>query len=64
MPVDSKSGVSLGEAYKAHAWRVRNLITTFCQVAKRPHRPRERNIRRLYKMVGIAVPEGQALYAV
>ena len=31
------------------------------RIAKKPHRPREPNIIKLYQLVGVAVPEGKAL---
>ena len=43
---------------KKAGWRVRNLITMFCQIVKRPHRPKEKNLIKMYKMLNIAIPEG------
>ena len=53
--------LSSGDFCKAAAWRVRNLITLFVSIAKRPHRPRERNIRRIFKEVNIPIPGGPRL---
>ena len=40
---------------------MRNLITIFCGIVKRPHRPRERNILKIYELLKIAIPEGQSV---
>ena len=47
-----------GDFCRTAAWKVRNLITIFGVIAKKPHRPRERNVRKLFRMVGIDMPEG------
>ncbi|CAL1132195.1 unnamed protein product [Cladocopium goreaui] len=46
---------------KTEAWILRRLITIFAQVARRPHIPRDPQMRRLFAAIGInvePVPEG------
>lgn len=42
---------------RIEAWIVRRLVYKFARIAKRGHRPRERNIRHLMEIAGIPVPE-------
>ena len=44
---------------KTEAWVLRNLITTLTTAAKRPHIPRSPEFRKLFKAMGIVVPEGE-----
>ncbi|OLQ07325.1 hypothetical protein AK812_SmicGene9281 [Symbiodinium microadriaticum] len=39
---------------------VRGRVIVLARIAKKPHRPREQNILRLYELVGIPVPEGRS----
>lgn len=42
-----------GETIKTEAWVLRRLVTIFSQVARRPHVPRDAQMRRLFSVVGI-----------
>ena len=47
----SGSGVTIN----TEAWVLRRLITIFSQVARRPHIPRDPQMRRLFEAIGIKV---------
>ena len=46
-----------GPELQAQAWIVRNMVTIFAKVAKRPHTPRDAGIRRLFNASGIPIPQ-------
>ena len=47
----------LGDDVKTEAWILRNLISILAAAARRPHIPRSREMRMLFKAIGITVPE-------
>ena len=47
----------LGDDIKTEAWILRNLISLLASAARRPHTPRSREMRILFKAIGIPVPE-------
>ena len=49
-----------GEEIKTEAWILRNLVTIISQAAKRPHVPRSKEFRLLFRAIGIDVPETEA----
>ena len=46
----------LGEEIKTEAWILRRLVTTFAQVTKRPHIPRDRQLRKLLRQLALTSP--------
>ncbi|CAE7325240.1 unnamed protein product, partial [Symbiodinium sp. KB8] len=58
LPVSRKAPE--GSQLHAQAWIIRNLITIFAKVAKRPHKPRCAGVRSLFEKAGIPVPASSA----
>lgn len=44
-----------GDAIKTEAWALRRLVSIFAQVARRPHVPRDAQMRKLFVCIGIDV---------
>ncbi|CAE7895063.1 unnamed protein product, partial [Symbiodinium microadriaticum] len=50
-----------GDVSSTMAWLVKRLVSAFNRISNRPHRPRCSAIRRLMKIAGIPLPEGEVV---
>lgn len=46
-----------GDEVKTEAWLIRNMVTVVAGAARRPHIPRSKELRVLFKAIGIELSE-------